>query len=122
MKCRSRPRKILRALGSRRKANRRGLTQGFSVCAVSRTTASADAMARRRWLTTNDVVRDKSKRAKNVWGHMLRLPEFHLPMAPQSLSEALAMLAADPQNTSVLAGGTDLLPNMKGGNRHQPGC
>ncbi|MFO0655372.1 MAG: xanthine dehydrogenase family protein subunit M [Polyangia bacterium] len=43
---------------------------------------------------------------------MLRLPEFHL-LAPQSLSEALAMLAADPQNTSVLAGGTDLLPNMK---------
>ncbi len=43
---------------------------------------------------------------------MLRLPEFHL-LAPESLPEALAMLAADPENTSVLAGGTDLLPNMK---------
>ncbi len=43
---------------------------------------------------------------------MLRLPEFHL-LQPQSLSEALALLAADPQNTSILAGGTDLLPNMK---------
>ena len=43
---------------------------------------------------------------------MLRLPEFHL-LQPQFLSEALALLAADPQNTSILAGGTDLLPNMK---------
>jgi len=43
---------------------------------------------------------------------MLRLPEFHL-LQPQTLSEALALLAADPQNTAILAGGTDLLPNMK---------
>lgn len=43
---------------------------------------------------------------------MLRLPEFQL-LSPQSLSEALALLQADPDHTSILAGGTDLLPNMK---------
>ncbi len=43
---------------------------------------------------------------------MLRLPEFQL-LSPQSLSEALALLQADPEHSSILAGGTDLLPNMK---------
>ena len=43
---------------------------------------------------------------------MLRLPDFTL-LQPQTLSEALALLAADPHNTAILAGGTDLLPNMK---------
>lgn len=43
---------------------------------------------------------------------MLRLPNFTL-LQPQTLSEALALLAVDPHNTAILAGGTDLLPNMK---------
>lgn len=42
---------------------------------------------------------------------MIRLPEFQYH-APRSLHEAAALLAAHP-GSMVLAGGTDLLPNMK---------
>ncbi|MSR73933.1 MAG: 4-hydroxybenzoyl-CoA reductase [Planctomycetes bacterium] len=47
---------------------------------------------------------------------MLRLPEFTLHQA-RSLQEACALVAEAPQSTRLLAGGTDLLPNMK--RRHQ---
>ena len=43
---------------------------------------------------------------------MLRLPAFQL-FLPHTLPDALSMLAEDAEHTSVLAGGTDLLPNMK---------
>lgn len=43
---------------------------------------------------------------------MLRLPAFSV-LAPNTLSDALALLAEDTENTAVLAGGTDLLPNLK---------
>jgi 4-hydroxybenzoyl-CoA reductase subunit beta len=43
---------------------------------------------------------------------MMRLPRFQF-RAARSLGDATAWLADDPANTMVLAGGTDLLPNMK---------
>ena len=47
---------------------------------------------------------------------MMRLPRFRY-RAPTTLQDAAAWLAEDPSNTMLLAGGTDLLPNMK--RRHQ---
>jgi len=43
---------------------------------------------------------------------MLTLPPFELHQ-PGTLEEAAALLAAHGENAKVLAGGTDLLPNMK---------
>ncbi len=43
---------------------------------------------------------------------MMRLPEFQY-LAPRSLKEAVEALASRPLDSMVLAGGTDLLPNMK---------
>ena len=43
---------------------------------------------------------------------MMRLPRFRF-VAPQTVDEAAAALAEAPLDTMLLAGGTDLLPNMK---------
>ena len=43
---------------------------------------------------------------------MMRLPDFRY-RAPRTIEDAAAWLAEDPANTMLLAGGTDLLPNMK---------
>ena len=43
---------------------------------------------------------------------MMRLPEFHY-RAPRSIEEAAEWLAETPESTMLLAGGTDVLPNMK---------
>jgi 4-hydroxybenzoyl-CoA reductase subunit beta len=43
---------------------------------------------------------------------MMRLPSFEFH-APPDLARAAALLAASPDETMLLAGGTDLLPNMK---------
>jgi 4-hydroxybenzoyl-CoA reductase subunit beta len=43
---------------------------------------------------------------------MMRLPSFHY-RAPRTLEEAAAWLAESPADTMLVAGGTDLLPNMK---------
>jgi 4-hydroxybenzoyl-CoA reductase subunit beta len=43
---------------------------------------------------------------------MMRLPEFEY-RSPRTVQEAAEMLARDPAGTMVIAGGTDLLPNMK---------
>jgi len=43
---------------------------------------------------------------------MMRLPGFQY-RAPRNIEEAAALLAEDPGNAMLLAGGTDLLPNMK---------
>jgi 4-hydroxybenzoyl-CoA reductase subunit beta len=43
---------------------------------------------------------------------MLRLPHFQY-LAPRSLSEAASLLAEHGPDASVVAGGTDLFPNMK---------
>jgi len=43
---------------------------------------------------------------------MMRLPGFRY-RAPRTIDEAAAWLAEDPVNTMLVAGGTDLLPNMK---------
>jgi 4-hydroxybenzoyl-CoA reductase subunit beta len=43
---------------------------------------------------------------------MMRLPSFEF-RAPRDVSAAAALLAASPDDTMLLAGGTDLLPNMK---------
>jgi len=47
---------------------------------------------------------------------MLRLPKFRLHQ-PATLAEAAAILAAEGESARVVAGGTDLWPNMK--RRHQ---
>ena len=47
---------------------------------------------------------------------MMRLPVFRLHH-PESLSDALALLESSGSKTRLVAGGTDLLPNMK--RRHQ---
>lgn len=47
---------------------------------------------------------------------MLRLPSFDYQQ-PESIEQAAEILSADPENTRVVAGGTDLWPNMK--RRHQ---
>lgn len=43
---------------------------------------------------------------------MMRLPSFRY-RAPRSLDDAAAWLAENPADTMVIAGGTDLVPNMK---------
>jgi 4-hydroxybenzoyl-CoA reductase subunit beta len=43
---------------------------------------------------------------------MMRLPAFRY-RAPRTIEDAVAWLAEDPDTTMILAGGTDLLPNMK---------
>jgi 4-hydroxybenzoyl-CoA reductase subunit beta len=43
---------------------------------------------------------------------MLRLPQFQY-LAPQSLDEATSLLAQHGSQATVVAGGTDLFPNMK---------
>ena len=43
---------------------------------------------------------------------MMRLPSFQY-RAPRTVAEAAAFLADNPAETMLLAGGTDLLPNMK---------
>jgi 4-hydroxybenzoyl-CoA reductase subunit beta len=43
---------------------------------------------------------------------MMRLPRFEY-RSPASLAEAAAMLGESPSDTMLVAGGTDLLPNMK---------
>jgi 4-hydroxybenzoyl-CoA reductase subunit beta len=43
---------------------------------------------------------------------MMRLPTLRY-RAPRTIEDAAAWLADDPQSTMILAGGTDLLPNMK---------
>ena len=43
---------------------------------------------------------------------MMRLPSFRY-VAPRTIAEAAAALAENPADTMLLAGGTDLLPNMK---------
>src|SRR5947207_1410021 len=43
---------------------------------------------------------------------MMRLPWFEY-RAPQTLAEAARILAAEGPNAALIAGGTDLLPNMK---------
>src|SRR5262245_3876832 len=43
---------------------------------------------------------------------MMRLPNFEYH-APLTIEEAAAILADRPAETMLLAGGTDLLPNMK---------
>ena len=43
---------------------------------------------------------------------MMRLPGFRY-RAPRTIADAAAWLAEDPATSMVLAGGTDLLPNMK---------
>ena len=43
---------------------------------------------------------------------MMRLPRFRY-RAPRTIADAAAWLAEDPQGTMLLAGGTDVLPNMK---------
>jgi 4-hydroxybenzoyl-CoA reductase subunit beta len=45
---------------------------------------------------------------------MLRLPEFSYE-SPDTLDEAVALLAEHPGRARLLAGGTDLLPNLKHG-------
>jgi 4-hydroxybenzoyl-CoA reductase subunit beta len=47
---------------------------------------------------------------------MMRLPEFRY-RAPRTIDDAVAWLAENPETTMIVAGGTDLLPNMK--RRHQ---
>jgi 4-hydroxybenzoyl-CoA reductase subunit beta len=48
---------------------------------------------------------------------MMRLPEFRY-RAPRTVADAAAWLAEDPAHSMLIAGGTDLLPNMK--RRQQP--
>ena len=43
---------------------------------------------------------------------MMRLPQFQF-RAPSTIEEAAAWLAESPADTMLVAGGTDLLPNMK---------
>jgi 4-hydroxybenzoyl-CoA reductase subunit beta len=43
---------------------------------------------------------------------MMRLPPFRF-RAPRTLAEAAAWVAESPADTALVAGGTDLLPNMK---------
>jgi 4-hydroxybenzoyl-CoA reductase subunit beta len=43
---------------------------------------------------------------------MMRLPGFRY-RAPRTVEDAASWLAEDPSNSMLLAGGTDLLPNMK---------
>ena len=43
---------------------------------------------------------------------MMRLPNFRY-RAPRSVADAVAWLAESPESTMIMAGGTDLLPNMK---------
>lgn len=43
---------------------------------------------------------------------MMRLPKFRY-RAPRTIEDAVAWLGENPETTMILAGGTDILPNMK---------
>ena len=43
---------------------------------------------------------------------MMRLPSYRY-RAPKTVADAAAWLAESPTDTMLLAGGTDLIPNMK---------
>ena len=116
------PEKILRALRARRPASRRDrgprrfpTSPGRSPCWWRR--RGKAAMAARR-MNPHVVCGATSMRAsKRPFGSvMMRLPGFQY-RAPRTIEEAAAWLADDPANAMLIAGGTDLLPNMK--RRHQ---
>lgn len=45
------------------------------------------------------------------------MPDFEY-VEPESVAEACALLAEDPKGSAVFAGGTDILVDLKAGNRH----
>src|SRR5204862_8251054 len=94
----------------RNAANRAG---EFSRCSLPRADARAAALGRRR----RKFRQHTAAQAFEEGGPgMMRLPwfEFH---SPRSISEAAKILAAEGPQAMLIAGGTDLLPNMK--RRHQ---
>src|SRR6187399_3197322 len=72
---------------------------------------------RRRWprvqreekFRTQGRSRHRSQGGRAI---MMRLPRFRY-RSPRTIHDAVAWLAENPSDTMLLAGGTDLLPNMK---------
>ena len=67
---------------------------------VERARAAVDAEGRSR------------RRSDGGGAVMMRLPQFRY-RAPRTIDDAVAWLAENPADTMLLAGGTDVLPNMK---------
>ena len=80
--------------------SRRTAVGGRRRAGIERTGTPIDAKGRR------------GNRGHRRCARMMRLPEFRY-RAPRTIEDAAAWLAEDPDTTMLLAGGTDLLPNMK---------
>src|SRR5882724_5491150 len=79
---------------------------------MARAVADHAAVGRRR---REGSGKEEGRRKKYESGHtiMMRLPDFTF-RAPRSIREAVDLLAgATPGEAMLVAGGTDLLPNMK---------
>ena len=116
---RSRRRRSLKALagegrGARRRASaRRGFptSPGRRRCRSRRRgTAATGRRGRRAQPPRGRASSSASPRGEITT--MMRLPHFNYH-APRSVREAVELLAAAPADSMLVAGGTDLLPNMK---------
>ncbi len=90
---------------------------GISHGALARDDARGAAMGGRRWprlqRTRAQEAQGRGRRRGDCEGErMMRLPSFRY-LAPASVAEAAKWLADAPATTMLVAGGTDLLPNMK---------
>ena len=108
------PDKVLRALELKAPGQARARRAGaFPGGALPRADVRAAAVGRRRRQRGERAAQRKPEGRGRV---MMRLPWFSY-LAPRTLAEAARILAGEGPNAMAIAGGTDLLPNMK--RRHQ---
>ena len=101
------PEKVLKALASK---DRRYGPTSFPDIPSGEVTRVVPAAGRRHG------PRHRARDGRGRSPVMMRLPPFKY-LAPTSVAEAVLMLASEGPGASVVAGGTDLYPNMK--RRHQ---
>ena len=117
-RCRSRRRRSCKALAA--KAAGKPARYGPRVSRTCRGPSRCSCRRRGRAATAARPTSRRARRAQGGRGRrsprggaaMMRLPAFRF-RAPRTVAEAAAWLAEAPAETMLLAGGTDLLPNMK---------
>src|SRR5258705_8472727 len=105
------------AAGESRRTGGAVRARGVPADPMAGTAARRAAMGRRRRPRQQRAVAEETEgrsrdRSHRRGARMMRLPRFRF-VAPRTVEEAAAALAEAPLDTMLLAGGTDLLPNMK---------